>query len=1287
MIEASCLRQLLSAGRENGTVLRRRFASELVPAVPILSIAVSAMLAPPASLAQQMYAGGFEARPLITAPIDNSKLVVLRGNTLPAANQKNDRGPAPDDMPLKYLQLVLERPPELEKELESLIDEMNRKGSPVYHKWLTAREFGERFGLAPADIVKLTEWLKSYGFEVGGILPSGMAIEFSGTAGEIRQAFHTGIHRLDVKGERHYANMSDPEIPAALALAVKGVVALHDFKARPMFVKRKDMASRGMFTFTSDGSPNYFFAPPDMATIYNLNPVFSSGITGAGQTIAVVEDSDLANLSDVTTFRSAFGLSGYKGTVTQEQPQAAKPSENMTCNDPGENGAEGEVALDAEWSGAAAPNADIVIATCADAGGVYGFLTAAENLVNGATPPDMISMSYGVCDNTVGSAGHALYESTFQQAAGMGIGVFVSSGDSGAAMCDASSAPYAEGGISPNGFADTSYNVAVGGTDFADAYESQIGGPPQTNYWSSTNTSALGSAISYIPEIPWNDSCAGGLVDSLFGYAQAYGTTGACNASSSIGYSELQEILAGSGGASTLESQPIWQTGVYGLPTSSGGPRYLPDVSLFSSTGDIWGHALVYCMSDTNQGGAACDYSDETDVFDLLAGGTSFAAPMMAGIQALVNQAAGADQGNPGPRYYALGALEFGASGSAACNSSTVNVNQNSCVFYDITLGDNIVPCMETDCYGTDNKTYVGALSTSTSSFEPAYTAGTGWDYATGLGSVNVYNLIQNWSEIETTTSVSAKSPADLNTSVTFTATVAPSLGSARVSGTVNWSSNTGCSPSELSAGQTTCTTSALPAGSNTVTATYEGTGPANGGTDFAGSSGSFAEVINAQMALSPATLPGATAGANYDVQLAATGGTPSYIFQATGLPTGLTLNSSNAITGQCTAGSANVMLSVTDSAGSFVKVGPLTVSCNPAPTIATTSLPAATASMLYSTAIAASGGTAPVSYSLSPAVSGFSIDPGSGILSGKASSFGTVPIDVVVTDMWGATGRQQFSLTVLPAAATIKLASSAKLVTFGAPVTLSATVTGNGAVPTGTVTFKYGATNLGTSPLNAGGAAMLKTTSLPPGADSVTATYPGNNVYASAEAGPLVIMVAKASQTIFGLDLPTSVTYGAKPLNLSGRATSGLPVAFTVAGPARIDGDTLTLAGAGTAIVTARQPGNEDYEPAPDVSVRIKVNQATPAIEVKSSASKLELGKPVTFTATLSGAGATPTGEVSFYSGKTKLGAMMLNRLGKAEFTTDKLSVGKHEITAVYEGNGDYREISSPEVSVIVTE
>jgi subtilase family serine protease len=302
------------------------------------------------SLRAQSYSGGQNTRSLIAQPIDENQLVSLPGNTHPAATPANDRGAVSDSLPLEHLQLQLQRPPELEQKLENFMAAQQRWGSPVFHHWLTADQFGQRFGVSPPDIEKIRTWLEFHGFQVNAVLKSGMVIEFSGNARQIKEAFHTQIHNLEVKGEPHIANMSDPRIPVALAGVIKGVTSLHDFKPHTMFKKRPE------FTFTcptADCGPGVtFFAvvPSDLATIYNLNPAFAAGFTGTGQTIVVIEDTLLKNTSDVATFRSAFGLSGYSGTFTQEAATGA-----VGCGNPGVNGAEVEAALDAEWAGASAP--------------------------------------------------------------------------------------------------------------------------------------------------------------------------------------------------------------------------------------------------------------------------------------------------------------------------------------------------------------------------------------------------------------------------------------------------------------------------------------------------------------------------------------------------------------------------------------------------------------------------------------------------------------------------------------------------------------------------------------------------------------------------------------------------------------------------------------------------------------------------------------------------------------------------------------------------------------------
>ncbi len=411
---------------------------------------------------------------LITQNLDESKLVTLGGNTRPEAKAKNDRGPVADDLLLEHMLLLLKRSPEQERELEKLIDELHDSSSPQFHRWLTAKEFGERFGLAKQDRDTIKNWLQSHGLKVNVDYTGGQFIDFSGTAGQVRQAFHSQIHNLSVKGEKHIANMSDPRIPAALAPAVAGVVSLHDFKPHANHKPRPN------YTFT-DVSGDIWFAvvPADLAKIYNLNPLFSAGSSGQGQTIVVFEDSDVyvppaPATSDWDTFRSTFGLSSYTdGSFTQIHP--APPSGTNNCSDPGMNGDESEAILDAEYASAAAPSAAIEVASCSDTETNFGILIAILNLLNeSSTPPAIMSVSYGDCEADNGATANAAFSSAFKQAVSEGVSVFVSAGDEGAASCSVgtneSSDTY---GIGVSGWASTPYNVAVGGTDFGDTCQTE----------------------------------------------------------------------------------------------------------------------------------------------------------------------------------------------------------------------------------------------------------------------------------------------------------------------------------------------------------------------------------------------------------------------------------------------------------------------------------------------------------------------------------------------------------------------------------------------------------------------------------------------------------------------------------------------------------------------------------------------------------------------------------------------------------------------------------------------
>jgi subtilase family serine protease len=692
----------------------------------------------PLSLAAQS-----RRQPLITERIDETALHTLAGNTRPEATRQNDRGLVADGFPMEHMLLQLQRSPQQEDAVRQLIDDLHNARSPKFHQWLTAEEFGKRYAPAQEDLDKIAGWLESHGFQVNVRYTGGMAIDFSGTAGQVRQAFHTSIHHYVVNGKQHIANASDPQIPQALASVVAGVASMHNFEPHSM---RK---ARTGYTFTSGNNPFQALVPADLATIYDLNPLFNKGYTGQGQTIAVIEDTNLFSSADWYTFRSAFGLSVYSsGSLSTLYPAPASGSNN--CGNAGLlTGDDGEAILDAEWASAAAPGANIIVAACADTYTTFGGLIALQNLVNGSNPPAIMSISYGECEVENGASLNATFSSLFQQAVAEGVSVFVSAGDEGSASCDADLVS-ATHGIGVSGFASTPYNVAVGGTDFADTSTGS-----NATYWSATNGSSYGSALSYIPEIPWNDSCAGGVLVNFLGFPSAYGADSLC----ALGY---RTVAAGSGGPSGCASgspyvygivggkcqgqaKPSWQTGVAGIPDD--GLRDIPDVSLFAANG-LWGHYYVFCWSNTAEGGAPC--LGEPSAW-AGAGGTSFASPILAGIQALVNQKQGSAQGNPNYVYYKLAAKEYGAQGSSTCDSS--NGPSAGCIFHDVTAGDIVVNCGgSASCYG-----YVGnqpgevfgapdgALSVSSTSFTGAFSATTGWDFATGIGTVDAYNLVMNW--------------------------------------------------------------------------------------------------------------------------------------------------------------------------------------------------------------------------------------------------------------------------------------------------------------------------------------------------------------------------------------------------------------------------------------------------------------------------------------------------------------------------------------------------------------
>ncbi len=765
-----------------------------------------------------------QRRPLITQPVEESKRTILRGNTYPLARPQFDRGAAPASLPMNRMLLVLRRPPELETALDALLDQQQDKSSPNYHAWLTPEQFGQQFGPADADIQAISSWLQLQGFQIAKVSNGRTVIEFSGTAVQVQSAFHTEIHKYTVDGADHWANATDPQIPTALVPAVAGVLTLHNFPRHPMhrvtgvLSKSKSTGQSRpvspLFTFSGQctQSGNCFgLGPYDFATIYNVLPLWTAtpAIDGTGQSIAIVGETTI-DLQDIRAFRNLFGLPPNDPQIIFDGPPPNTLEDEEVESD-----------LDVQWSGAVARGATIQFVTAASTNTTAGVDLSAEHIVDNNLAP-ILSESYGECEPGLGTSGNLFFSQLWQQAAAQGITVFISTGDSASAGCDRfrGIAPQAaQFGLQVSGFASTPYNVAVGGTDFND-----IANP--TAYWNVTNTtSTQASAKGYIPETTWNDSCTSGALTN-FGYNGTPETN--CNNSA---LSFIVWTNGGSGGKSGCTSgdgmdvtscsggyaKPSWQTGV-GVPND--GKRDIPDVSLFASAGFYTGSFYVVC--DAHQTNASyCDQNPSALDF-LGVGGTSASTPSFAGIMALIDQKTQSRQGNANYVFYKLAAQQP----ASGCNSSTGPMN--TCVFNDVTSGTIAVPCdAGTLNCNTQNPAHLfGVLS--------GYGTSSGYDLATGLGSVNATNLVNAWATSTAGLKASATAlsitPSPLNITHGATAnlniSVTPGPGATGTpTGEVSLLASTGLGVASflLTNGTVSGTTGDLPGGNYIVTAHYPG--------------------------------------------------------------------------------------------------------------------------------------------------------------------------------------------------------------------------------------------------------------------------------------------------------------------------------------------------------------------------------------------------------------------------------------------------------------------------------
>jgi pseudomonalisin len=540
--------------------------------------------------------------------VDDNDTVVLAGNVHALARPEFDAGATSLTLPMEHMILALRLSPEKKAALDRLLAEQQDPASPSYHHWLTPEEFGERFGPSEEEIETVTDWLTSEGFVIDEVAKGRTWINFSGTVTDVERAFHTQIHDYIVDNKVFHANAWDPSIPRGLAPLVAGVVSLNSFPRQPMNTGIHRLAADEMANPDYTSGSNHYLSPGDFAIIYNVNALYSAGIDGTGQTIAIVGRTH-PSATNWSTFRSTMNL------------PANAPQVVVNGTDPGDLGAneDGEADLDVEWSGAVAKAATVKFVVSKSTSTTDGVDLSAQYIVNNNLAPVM-STSFGQCESQMGSSENTFYNNMWSQAASQGITSFVSSGDSGASGCDGGSSSSGSG-LAVSGLASTPYNVAVGGTQFNDTSNPSA-------YWSSSNSTGYVSALSYIPEIAWNESG---------------------NVSGGSG------LWASSGGKSSIYSKPSWQV-CTGVPAD--GKRDIPDISLTAAGHD--------------------GYIVETQGSLAAIGGTSASSPSFAGLMALVVQKTGSRQGNANTRIYQMANAQYASGGTV--------------IFHDTTSGNNSVP-------------------------------------------------------------------------------------------------------------------------------------------------------------------------------------------------------------------------------------------------------------------------------------------------------------------------------------------------------------------------------------------------------------------------------------------------------------------------------------------------------------------------------------------------------------------------------------------------------------------
>ncbi len=1227
-------------------MVRRSMIAAAALSLSVSASGVSAQTAAAGAQSAALMAATARPSVRITSKIDNAATVRLSG-THPAIVEHATVGARlPASKQLSHMMLVLAPSETQTLALHTLMDQQQDKTSSNYHKWLTPDTYAQSFGIATEDLAQVTAWLQDQGFTVNSVSKGTRVITFSGTVGNVETAFHTQMNRITVNGEAHIANMSDIAIPQALSGVVTGIASLNDFFPKSSVVDPHKVQltstipadnyitpnAAPMYTSTTSGS--HYVTPGDVATIYNSTPLLTSGIDGTGQTIAVIGRTDIT-LSDVQQFRSMFGLKKNDPTFT------------IIGEDPGVNTDDIEAYLDVEWAGGVAPGAAVNFIVGGTDYETNGGIASAGLYAVDNNIADIITLSYGGCETSNGASGTAFWNTLWEQAAAQGQTAFVSSGDSDATGCSSSSAATGTA-YGVNALGSSAYNVAVGGSMFVDW------GPNQ--YWTTGTTAPapagynFATATGYIPEAVWNQGALTTTYLNTLSTALQTGTG----------------IVGGGGGLSIYTPRPSWQTGsgisATADATCSSGTciaanatnytvhRMVPDIAFIAASGH---DATAFCAE------SSC-YNTSTGFGIGAVGGTSVATPVMASVQALINQKNGGRQGNANFYYYPLANVDYAAGNCKSVNgtasSPTVTLPGSSCNFHDIVAGDNRAPQSATDTTGL------------------GFYAGTGFDASSGLGSVNINNVATNWKSVNfnATTTAFVLIPTTVAThgaSQSFSVSVGSTAGTPTGDFSIIAATTTPGTQFRytLSSGSYTGTLAGLPGGTYKVYAHYEG-------------DGTFAPSTSASIQVTIGQEPSS-------VSFLLTDFYPGYVQTGqTSVPYGYLVDLIGTVAGTSATGTPSGTLTFAIN-NSGTTLSPYVA------TLDSTGTAALVAGAGYSSLLIAPN------YPVLPAGS-YTV---TGTYSGDAS-FAT------------GTGTSTFTITKYTPTATFT--SSSAYIASGAAVTLNYSVArialtpSIAAYPTGTVTFTdtTSGTVLGTATLNGVGVASLATTGITTsGANTITAVYSGDNNYASPAAGTTTVTVGTLTSTSTALTVTSGNYYvlSSVPLVATVTPAASATVRFydsgVLLGSATSNATTgiatlsTTALIAGTHALSAVFAGTSAYSSSTGTLSSVTIAQNVTSVILDAPAystvgQAIALNARVARAPTQTSAGTVLlTGTVTFYDGSTPIATATPNYLPGGYYyyvatgSTAALARGTHTITATYGGDGNFAASTSTSVKTTV--